>query len=80
MKSESYIMTPSKLFSSFALGSNSLHVVAFVKYQNDEMISSFTLFVSYGLASRRYYLFDKKSQNSYASVNTLMVLICRIKT
>ena len=59
MKSGNYIITPLQLFSGFALGNNSIYVVAFVKHQNYEIISSVILFVSHGLASRRYYLFDK---------------------
>ena len=63
MKSEKYIITSPKFLSGFALGNNSIYVVAFVKYQNYEIMSSVALFVSHDYASRRY-LFYKKLQNS----------------
>ena len=59
MKSENYVFIPPKLFFGFALGNNSIYEVACVSYQIIDMISSLTLFVCYGLASRRYYLFEK---------------------
>ena len=80
MKSENYIITPPKLFSGFALGNNSIYLVACVRYQIEEIISSHSLFVSYGLASRRYYLLHKKLYNSCLSKSTLMFLTCQIKT
>ena len=60
MKSENYISTPPKLFAGYALGDNFIYVVAFVNHQNYGILSSLTLFVGHGLASRRYYLFDKE--------------------
>ena len=57
-----------KFFSGFALGNNSIYVVAFV----NEIIFNITLLVDYGLATRRYYLFNKKLQNSCVSENILM--------
>ena len=80
MKRENYIITPPKLFSVFALGNNSVFVVAFVKNQNYEILSCITLLVGYGLASRRYYLFDKKLQNSCVSESTLMFMTCQNKS
>ena len=80
MKSVNYIITPPNLFSGFALGNNSFYLVAFIKYQNYEIFSCITLSVAYGLASRRYHLFNKKLQNSRVSENTLMFLACQIKS
>ena len=54
MKSENYIITPPKVFSGFAFGKNYIYVVAFVKYKNYEIKSSFTLFMGHGLASRKF--------------------------
>ena len=34
----SYVITPPKVFSGFALGKNYIYVVAFVKYQNYEWV------------------------------------------
>ena len=72
MKSENYIITPSKV-SGFALGNNFFYVVAFVKYLNYEIFSCIALLVVYGLASRSYHVFDSKLQNSCVSENTLML-------
>ena len=64
MKSQKFIVTPPKLFSGFALGNNSIYVVTITKYKNYEIKSRVTLFVGHSLASKRYYSFHKKSQNS----------------
>ena len=80
MKSVNYIITPPNIFSGLALENNSFYLVEFVKYQNYEMFFCITLSVGYSLASRTYYLFDKKLQNSYVSESTLMFLICQIKS
>ena len=80
MKSVNYVFTPSNIFSGFALRNNSFYLVAFVKYQNYEIFFCITLSVSYGLASRRYYLFNLKLQNSCASENTFMFLACQIES
>ena len=80
MKSANYIVTPPNLFSGFGLENNSFCFVAFVKYQNYEIFSCITLSAGYGLASRRYYLFKQKLQNSGVSENTLMFLACQIKS
>ena len=72
--------TPPNLFSGFALGNNSSYLVAFVRYQNYEIFSRITLSVDYGLASRRYYLFNQKLQNSCASQNTLIFSTCQIES
>ena len=54
----SLVNDPVIWFSGFAFGNNSFYLVAFVKYQNYEIFFCITLSVGYGLASRRYYLFD----------------------
>ena len=79
MKSANYIITSPNLFSVFAFENNSFCFVAYVKYQNYEICVCITLSVGYGLASRRYYLFNYKLQDSRVSENTLMFLACQIK-
>ena len=80
MKSVNCIITPPNLFSGFALENNSFYLVAFVKNQNYEIFPCITLSVGYGLASRRYYLFNYKLQNSSVPENALMFLTCQIKS
>ena len=80
MKNQNYIITLPKLFSCFALGNDSFYVVAFVKYKSYKILSCIILSVGYGLASRRYYLFDKKLPDSCVSENTQMFLTCQIKS
>ena len=60
MGSYAHVITPSKVFSGFAVGKNSVYEVAFVKYQNYEIKSTVTVFVGHGLED----LHDKKLQNS----------------
>ena len=71
MKAKSISSHLQRFFSGFALENISIYEVAFVKYQNYKIISSVTLFMGHGLASKRYHLFDKKLQNSCVFQNTL---------